>query len=248
MRLAVVLGALLLGSSAARADLATGNVGTGEWGHVTVALTGTGEFTKLVFALYSSGRVLYLDGIDNYSSNNYNVVALTADEVKALVGDLGLERVGALHPPNVDGNDGVTECIFVWSRGARQHDCMWGGIERKQPAGLRNAPPPMQKIWKRLAYFTSPRARPWVADRITVTASPYPAWTCATATPAPWPAEWPRPPRTAPGRDRRWSFTLSDTSFASSYYDTSHGCLLVDGERYSLTMRRTLPDDDFWLR
>jgi hypothetical protein len=106
----------------------------------------------------------------------------------------------------------------------------------------------MQKIWKRLAHFTSPRARPWVADRITVIASPYTAWTCASATPAPWPADWPRPPKAAPGSDRRWRFTLSDTAFESSYSNRSHGCLLVDGVRYSLTMRRTLPGDDLWLR
>jgi hypothetical protein len=241
MRTAFVLAVLLL-SANGRADLAAGSASADDWGHVTVALTRTGEVTELVFALYEGGRILYRDGSD------YDVVRLTADEEKALVGDLGLDRVGALNPPNYDGNDGVTECIFVWSHGVKQRDCMYGGIEREQPPGWRNAPPVMQKIWKRVAHFRSPRARPWAANRITVIASPYTAWTCATATPAPWPADWLRPPKTAPGSDRRWSFTLPDIAFERSYHNTSHGCLMVDGVRYSLTMRRTLPGDDLWLR
>lgn len=125
------------------------------------------------------------------------VVTLTTAERNALVGDLPLDRVGQLHPPDRRGDDGGTECIQVWSNGAARRDCLWGGIEDWHRPGVMDAPPEMIAIWKRLAHFSSAQAVPWVPDHIEVRASPW-QWfhsveKCGKPVALPWPKRWPKP-------------------------------------------------------
>ena len=218
---ATVLAACLTATAprVAHADLSASAGRADDWGQVTVALTISMEGTQsLLFALYSSGRALYR-APSGRSVERYDVVTLRPDEQKALVGDLGLDQVGNLHPPRRMGFDGATECIVVWSNGTDKRDCIWGGIEDddiQQRSDAQRTPPAMVKIWKRLTAFKSPRGKPWVPDRIGVVARPYAEWNCGAAEPWSWPNGWPHPPaefraqvKSVPGKpEPTWTFTV----------------------------------------
>ena len=86
MRLAVVLGALLLGSGAARADLAIQSAADEDWGAPEVVLRVESAFGihDIEAVLYASGRLLNRDVKGGVQPADYFVVALTPPEKRAM--------------------------------------------------------------------------------------------------------------------------------------------------------------------
>lgn len=250
--LLVVAGLLLVGAGA-HADVAvrTSKDVADPWGDPVVVLkVGLGHHPtkyRLQFALYRSGRVLYAEA---EFSDRYRLITLTPSEQKALIGDLPLDRVGNLHPPDLWGFDGATECIVTWRGGREQQDCLWGGIEMTNG----NAPPDMVRIWKRLAHYIARRARPWVSERVKVTLSPWgSAGSCAPRAAIPWPPGWPRPTGDDP-KDAHSIFTLPrsrvpELARLSNTYgpDGCRKALYTDGKPYFLYYETAFPHEDLWL-
>jgi hypothetical protein len=217
---AVVLGALVLPAAAGRtAELGAAVQPVGDWGQLEVALTQQSSPRPfLLFALFSSGRAFYVAPGD-YRFEQYRFVTLTPAERQALVGDLALARVGALHTPVREGDDGGTDCIHVWSAGRHAQDCIWGGMNDDCFAGEPKIPVEMVKIWQRLERFTSPRARRWLPPKVDVFAHPWCVGQscnlqCGTPRAELWPPGWPRPNQrqTAQLEHGEWHFTLPGTA------------------------------------
>jgi hypothetical protein len=261
----IVLCLIGLVTVTARADLTAQQPHKDDWGHLDVALTSYGHQsgdTVLVFALYSSGRVLYLAPRDPSAPlRRYNVVTLSPSQRKALVGDLPLNRVGQFHPPMRQGDDGSTECIVVSSGRIHKRDCLWGGIDDDWAKKIPNwprTPPDMVNIWKRLANFNSPDAQPWVPEQVEVSLMKWgPEWNCGEPTPSSWPTTWPHPtPKTStlntglvgelvlPGSD------LGELQRLKSGR-TSKGCVqpvMLDGGYYFFEYDIRFPSDTTWRR
>jgi hypothetical protein len=256
---ALTIGMLLLPKQV-RADLTTTQAPSNVWGLPKVALTIRSAWrggVNLIFALYSSGRVLYVAPGDR-SFDNYNTVTLTPAEQDALIGNLPLNRVGQLHPPQHIGADGATECIETWSgENARRNDCIWGRIEKDiDIPGYRKTPTEMVTIWKRLVHFSSTRAKPGLPDQVNGRAIPWKTESnCGTPSPWAWPLGWPHPARNS-GTNQHGevsAFNVSGTalpelrSIRSSR--TPRGCVQpvqLDGSYYYLVYTVLLPHEALW--
>jgi hypothetical protein len=140
-----------------------------KWGEAKVALTifptviGDPLPEECAFVLYSTGRAIYSTPAGRgraiqHDPIPYFTVTLTPAEQEALLKDLPLDKVGSW-PAGIEGDDGSTFCIEVWSRGKRKGSCQWGDVDDHY-----KAPPDMVKIWKRLSSFESSRATPWKPD------------------------------------------------------------------------------------
>ncbi|MDB4964359.1 MAG: hypothetical protein JWN44_48 [Myxococcales bacterium] len=233
-----------------------------EWGTPEIALTVSGWVgppNRLIFVLYSSGRVLQPSEGD-IRCENYQVTALTAAERNALIADLPLDRVGHVQLPRRVGDDGATACIKVWSANGARSDCLWGGFEDWTEGALLPAPRELEAIWKRLAHFSSPRARAWTPDHVDVRAEPWgwrqPAEKCGKPVASPWPKRWPQP-----GGKRitmptwGWKFSLPATELSElrriEAASRPNGCqqpVVLRGEYYELYFGAPLPHEDAWSR
>ena len=258
-RLSILLAISLFG--AARVAAKT-NAHHDAWGKLEVALLLTHHLdggTDLLFALYSSGRVLYLHPMTVPPwDRNYDVVTLSAAERKALVGDLPLGKVGQFHPSAHQGDDGSTSCIEVWSDGAHHHDCKWGGMNDKiadtHPSWPRT-PPGMLEIWRKLLSFRSERAKPWIPDHINVTLEKYAEWNCGEPAASPWPGAWPHPtPATSTTDPQLVGRLVLPGSALPALQEletghTSKRCrrpMELDGALYAVFFETPFPSEDAW--
>jgi len=244
VRLSIVLACLIC--SAARADLATSALARDDWGPPEIALTVDGEgLVSASFVLYESGRVLYRP--TRSWPPQYALVTLTPDERRALTADLPLARVGSLHPPLVDGADGATYCIDVWSHGAHKRDCIWGSAERSP--GWSEVPAEMDAIWKRLGHFSSARARPWTPESVTVQVLP---WVCGGlhAVPALWPRSWPLPTVHADGLSFEAPAAVVPSLRQAVSTTLANGCvqpIAFDGQLVYVSYKLSLPHERAWM-
>ncbi len=222
-----------------------------DWGAREVELSSFGPMHAArgpSFVLYASGRVLY-----SRDELAYLFVALSPEEHAALLTGLPLDRIGQL-PPGPVGDDGGWECVAVWAHEGRREHCHWGGVERQPVGRPLDAPPEMAMIWKRLAHFSSPRARPWVNDRIEIVAVPWEknqrAERCGAPTGAwSWPARWPQPG--AHGEEMPlsgWTLVVPASELPElkrmMAARTSRGCVRpvsLRGDAYELSYRQPLP-------
>jgi hypothetical protein len=156
------------------------------WGAPIVVMTvKNGRAPFLVFALYSTGRLIRADQKDLRAAE---LITLSSGELRTLLRKLPLDRVGSAQPPVQTGFDGSTFCIVTWRDGQRRTDCVWGSPfsdeERKVPAHFDSIARTLLAAQgsKRVTFMTSASlAELWAVDSIEG----------CPLTGAPWPPDWP---------------------------------------------------------
>jgi hypothetical protein len=256
---AAVVAVIAVGSSAVNGDVSPpGTRAPQQWGVPRIALTShplEDGRTYLIFALYSDGHALYPTPRD-YSFESYLTTTLTKPESDALLAPLPLGRVGNLKPPKRQGADGAIDCIIVWDGDKRRQDCIWGGMDIEHWPPALATPKEMVQIWKQLAYYSSPRATPWVPPTVAVDMMPWQEWNCGAPGPERYPAHWPAPndeQLAAVRRGTAWHFTLPGSELARLRElragRSSRGCVQSTQVRDTyvhLPFHAFLPHEDAW--
>jgi len=168
------------------------------WGTPIVVMTiktGYGA-PSLGFTLYSTGRLLRADQSDPRAAE---LLTLSSRELRTLLRQMPLNRVGTAPPPVVAGLDGGTFCIVTWRGGQQQKDCVWGSPVSDE--GHR-VPEHVNAISQALFAAHGSAHERFVTHEALVELSAVDSIEGCPMTGAPWPAEWPAiesAPRTSRG-------------------------------------------------
>lgn len=210
------------------------------------------ETRRTTFVLYDDGLVIYntQKRYDEFGAG-YAAVRLSDAETGALRDDVvesasfrALAASYDAYPPGTF--DGLWQQLCVFGREKKCVGIRGSFYKADKYNNRANAPKAFLDAYDRVMPFSNARGKLWLPSEIRLRAYPE-----KRGAPKPWPSKWARPltpePPRGPGDVETFNFTLPGTELrAVQVFLDDHKPVMIDGNRYYVSVRFQLPGQAGW--